>query len=1117
MNFSGLTARALAGVLVFGVLAPMLPATAALSPVISPAPLQSAASAKVAPKNTKAPTISGTTRVPSQLSVTNGTWSGAPTSYTFQWFRCSAAVKKAAATPAATCSTIDSAAAATYTLTDADAGKFIVARVSGVNTSGTVSIHSASTIAITPLVIAPKNVVAPSITGIARISDVVNVSEGSWNENPSSYSYKWLRCPKLVKNSSATRPAKCSDIGGASGPSYQLVPADSKKYVVAVVTATNGAGSTPIFTRSTGLVVLANFAPIASETPSLEGDGAVGGSLSISEGIWAGMPIPSLSFAWYRCPSSETMLVGGLLAGCELLPSSESTYAVVADDVGEYVTAVVTAQNSIGTAHSVARPIGRSSGPPVIVEPQYVAGSRVSGEVLSALGGEFRGFPEPETSHQWYRCTNSVPGPSTSSPSGCVEILSAEGDTYTQSREDLGKYVTVATTKTNALGSITSWVSSSVATLGVPENQVVPAMSGTGAVGSYLTVANGEWTGHPRPTFSYAWFRCPDAPGVMEIGADECVRLASTRSQYQVVSADLGFRIFGTVQAHNSQGSASKVADSVGASGSAPIFAGSLSAGAIGYASLGTRCAILETRKFVCKLQSLQVPRASQSWGDVSAIATPENQRQACVLRGAGEIWCWDNDSPEASKIHPTLSLESITAGYGHFCGIDASGDVWCWGLNHVGQLGDGTTTNRPNQPVQVVLGEPATAVVAGWGHTCALLIDGRVSCWGANGSKQLGAGVDVGASRYTPGFVKENTSAGLVDLVGVQQLSSGWYHACVIQEIPTHAKHVDCWGAGGGGTLGIGSGQLQDRSFAGHDVIGLVGTPNKLALGREHSCALLDDGRVQCWGQNDSGQLELDSSISQSAVAVLMENVEDVAEISASERSTCLLFEDESIQCNGPFVNGSFGHPGNRAPYTHPVGSEFSAFGQEWGLHYPVGSETYQWFRCDEQVSPWSSKYLTSTPSYCEEIVGADSSSYVSTADDAGHYLMTKVTKANTFGATHNYSPTTSLVATPVQFSETPQIIGQATPGNAIGFDDLLTTDGTPAASDLVFRWYRCPTGTPEISFGLPIGCTVVSYSNEYIVGMGDLGSYVFGVVKGSNSVSGYSDSALSEALEVG
>jgi hypothetical protein len=109
------------------------------------------------------------------------------------------------------------------------------------------------------------------------------------------------------------------------------------------------------------------------------------------------------------------------------------------------------------------------------------------------------------------------------------------------------------------------------------------------------------------------------------------------------------------------------------------------------------------------------------------------------------------------------------------------------------------------------------------------------------------------------------------------------------------------------------------------------------------------------------------------------MENVEDVAEISASERSTCLLFEDESIQCNG----------GNRAPYTHPVGSEFSAFGQEWGLHYPVGSETYQWFRCDEQVSPWSSKYLTSTPSYCEEIVGADSSSYVSTADDAGHYLI--------------------------------------------------------------------------------------------------------------------------------
>jgi hypothetical protein len=150
MNTFGLTARVLASVLVFGVLTPILPANAAPSPVSSPAPFQNAAAAKAAPKNTKAPTISGTTRVPNQLSVTNGSWSGAPTSYTYQWFRCTKAVKKASAKLDGSCSTIGSATASTYPLTDADAGKHIVARVAGVNASGTVSFHAASKGAITP-------------------------------------------------------------------------------------------------------------------------------------------------------------------------------------------------------------------------------------------------------------------------------------------------------------------------------------------------------------------------------------------------------------------------------------------------------------------------------------------------------------------------------------------------------------------------------------------------------------------------------------------------------------------------------------------------------------------------------------------------------------------------------------------------------------------------------------------------------------------------------------------------------------------------------------------------------------------------------------------------------
>jgi hypothetical protein len=250
MKLFGLTARVLASVLVFGVLTPMLPATAALSPVISPAAMQNAASAKVAPKNTKAPTISGTTRVPNQLSVTNGTWSGAPTSYTYQWFRCNAAVKKASSKLASSCSTISSATVATYTLTDADAGKFMVARVSGVNASATVAMHTASTLAITPRVIAPKNTVAATISGTAQVSRVLTASNGTWSESPAEFGYQWYQCPKAVKKASSSLTKGCTLIANQTDSTYQLTSNDARKFVLARVSASNNAGSASVFTST---------------------------------------------------------------------------------------------------------------------------------------------------------------------------------------------------------------------------------------------------------------------------------------------------------------------------------------------------------------------------------------------------------------------------------------------------------------------------------------------------------------------------------------------------------------------------------------------------------------------------------------------------------------------------------------------------------------------------------------------------------------------------------------------------------------------------------------------------------------------------------------------------
>jgi alpha-tubulin suppressor-like RCC1 family protein len=181
----------------------------------------------------------------------------------------------------------------------------------------------------------------------------------------------------------------------------------------------------------------------------------------------------------------------------------------------------------------------------------------------------------------------------------------------------------------------------------------------------------------------------------------------------------------------------------------------------------------------------------------------------------------------------------TLAAGGAHTCAADGAGRLWCWGRGDRGQLGAGDNDDR-QFPVAVALpdGSPASAVSAGEAHTCAVDRTGRVSCWGANDRGQLGTGA-AGPDLPAP------TAVGGLPGPAVT-VSAGGAHTCASLK----DGRIFCWGANESGQLGDGS--TDDRGLPA-PVAGVSGT---VEAGQAHTCAFTADGHAACWGADTSGQL---------------------------------------------------------------------------------------------------------------------------------------------------------------------------------------------------------------------------------------------------------------------
>lgn len=205
----------------------------------------------------------------------------------------------------------------------------------------------------------------------------------------------------------------------------------------------------------------------------------------------------------------------------------------------------------------------------------------------------------------------------------------------------------------------------------------------------------------------------------------------------------------------------------------------------------------------------------------------------------------------------PTRLVE-FALGVRHTCVRTESGVVRCWGENLHGQLGRGDTENIAcaAASIGVELGEPATAIVAGGLHSCALLESGKIRCWGNNAKGQVGlAGLTVGDTQ-TP------LDAGAVDIGGLAlALTAGLRHTCALRL----DGGVICWGDNDSGQLGYGLidgvGGLGNQPID-HGTVALPEPVVELAAGALFSCVLLESGRISCWGRNASGELGVETEL---------------------------------------------------------------------------------------------------------------------------------------------------------------------------------------------------------------------------------------------------------------
>ena len=354
---------------------------------------------------------------------------------------------------------------------------------------------------------------------------------------------------------------------------------------------------------------------------------------------------------------------------------------------------------------------------------------------------------------------------------------------------------------------------------------------------------------------------------------------------------------------------------------------------------------------------------------DSTTVQVDAEFRRTCALVGDATVKCWGynfdgqlgygdqinrGDGPEEMglRLRPVdlgtgRTAVQISTGSLHTCALLDDATAKCWGSNLAGRLGYGEPQNRGDGPNE--MGDNLPAIDLGTGrtvgqiatgsHTCALLDDATVKCWGEGTFGQLGYG-DPNNRGGGPGEMGNNLPA--VDLGAGRtalQIAPGFGYTCVRLDDAT----VKCWGRGLEGRLGYGdeSNRGDGPGEMGDDLpaidLGTGRTAVQVTVGDAHVCVLLDDATVKCWGKGFNGRLGYgDQENRGDGPNEMGDNLDPIElgtgrtalQITAGRLHTCALLDDATVKCwgEGAFGQLGYGDQNNRGDGPNEMGNNLPA-----------------------------------------------------------------------------------------------------------------------------------------------------------------------------------------------